>query len=175
MFEARYRKHRCLCWLGQDPHFIFKEFCSFVVVASLTFIQVFYAKHRCALGNTPQVAKHVGITQSPTGHPGTRAPRCALEISSALGQQRPPEATYPTNFQWPTGLRNGTKNTNADTSLHSGLTGARNHELNIQWQDWKVDVKVGPTPEPSPAQLSQLTLRMVSGFRDLKQVCGFST
>ena len=99
-----------MCWLGQDPHFIFKEFCSFVVVASLTFIQIeceaqmlkHVATHLWHL-----VAKHLGITQSPTGHPGTRA--LCMIFSSALGQQRPPEATYPTNFQWPTGLRNGTE------------------------------------------------------------------
>ena len=111
-------------------------------------------------------SKHVGITQSPTGHPGTRA-LCKYLQRANRGHLRPP--TQPTSSGRPASEM--APKTFADSSLHSGLT-ARNHELNIQWQDWKVDVKVGPTPEPSPAQL---TLRMVSGFRDLKQVCGFST
>ena len=163
-----------MCWLGQDPHFIFKDFCSFVVVASLTFIQIeceaqmlkHVATHLWHL-----VAKHLGNTQSPTGHPGTRA-LCRLcmtylQLWAIRGHLRPP--TQPTSSGRPASEM--APKTFADSSLHSGLT-ARNHELNIQWQDWKVDVKVGPTPEPSPAQL---TLRMVSGFRDLKQVCGFTT
>ena len=160
-----------MCWLGQDPHFIFKEFCSFVVVASLTFIQIeceaqmlkHVATHLWHL-----VAKHLGITQSPTGHPGTRALCIIFFFSSGpTGHLRPP--TQPTSSGRPASEM--APKAFADSSLHSGLT-ARNHELNIQWQDWQADVKVGPTPEPSPPQL---TLRMVSGFRDLKQVCGFST